>query len=81
MGCGRWIATTALGTTLIAGPIIHTHTAPPGPDKPQHTHQEVKYQHVSTTGNIIILGSGTVITPGTGTLVIEGGQSRLRGEG
>ncbi len=43
-----------------------------------HTHVEGGYTHVGTRGGIVIvLTTGSSITPGTGTLTLEGGQSRV----
>lgn len=77
MGVWKRVCTTALGSTLLAGTVIHSVTDPLYFDKPSHTDIEITYQHVNTTGTVVVLGSGTVITPGSGTLVIEGDRPEV----
>ena len=64
MGCGRRIAATLLGGTLIVGPVVYTITEPLHSNKPQHDHvREVVGTQVNTIGQIIILSSGSMIRP------------------
>jgi len=77
MGLKEWILPTVLGSTLVAAPFIDAVKDPLDSKEHFHTHVDVGYMHVSTTGNIVILPprTDTRITPGTGTLTLEGQQS------
>jgi hypothetical protein len=65
--------------TFAGGQISHAYTHPLD-SKQQHDDPRGIYTVVRSTGNLTVVGSGTLgttITPGTGTLTLEGGQGRI----
>ena len=69
----RYITTGTL-VTFVGGAIAHAYAHPFDPKK-EHDEPTGIYSVVRSTGNLTVIGSGTIdtpITPGTGTLTIEG---------